>query len=671
MSNKRVSQLVELGASEVSGSDLLYIVDVSTGEGKKIQASSFSAYLGGSGSLNAIHAINADTASYVLGSNVAGTVTSASYALNSTSAKTASFASSSVSSSYALTASFALNANAGSTVSASWASASISSSFATNALNATNALSAAFLIYTGANNGTASYAMKAKLAETTTLALTASYISSSGLSVTSASWSDRSGHADIADSANSSLFLDYTGAPNGTASYALNAGNFVSNNNNYSDYGIFLATTQSISSSQLDLVTVSASNGATASTDIEAWGTIIVPYTSSIPVNETLTLIAFNRDTGFSSSLDSTPIFVNMTKIIGNWDAEVTGTVKIPFSLVGSSSLYGSYLIYVTGSSSKIEIDSARTNRFNISSKSDSVTVSVGELALFNVTPSTISMSFTSSGGGPFVDNRAGIISTGSANIYVLDLRGKSASSLRYVWSLTNLTTLDCGQTSLTSLTGMPNTLVTMSCDSCSIVSMTSLVNTTMSYFNCGNNFLSTLPELPTSLSYMDCSTNSLVTMSGLPNTMSFLDAGNNFLQVLPSSFPSGLTNLYLNDNSMTSFDSATPNTLLTMSLARSPIISWSTTMATSLKKLDIESCPLNTLPNLSPVLTYLNAISCSLSQGAMTTVLSQSYSNAVTNNLTGSILLNGNGYITVASENSYVLPLQAFGWTVGYDGSV
>ena len=105
MSHKRVSQLVTLGASEVSGSDLFYIIDSSAGEGKKISAEALAAYLAYSGSLNAINSETADTASYILGSNVNGTVTSASFATNATSAKTASYASSSISSSYSTTAS--------------------------------------------------------------------------------------------------------------------------------------------------------------------------------------------------------------------------------------------------------------------------------------------------------------------------------------------------------------------------------------------------------------------------------------------------------------------------------------------------------------------------------------------------------------------------------------
>ena len=124
MSHKRVSQLVELTAAEVAGGDLVYVVDVSAREGKKMQITELGDSLSVSASLNAVHATQADTASYVFGSDVHGTVESSSYAGTADTAISASWAARSFSSSYASTASFAMNSTAGSSTSSSWTSVS-------------------------------------------------------------------------------------------------------------------------------------------------------------------------------------------------------------------------------------------------------------------------------------------------------------------------------------------------------------------------------------------------------------------------------------------------------------------------------------------------------------------------------------------------------------------
>jgi hypothetical protein len=668
MSNKRVSQLVELTAAEVQGGDFFYVIDVSAREGKKIQADSLADYLAASGSLDAVNATNADTASYVLGSNVHGSVAAATWAGHASESLASNFASSSISASYAVTASFAMNSTAGSSVSASWASSSISASYALKASTADNATLAGRLSYSGGDNGTASYAIKARFTETTDFAATASYISGSGPTVATASYALKSGLADVSTVANSSQFLTFTGGDNGTASYALTAGGYVSNT--YLDFGLTLATTQSISSSQVDRVSVTASLATTQSTIIEAFGTVIVPYTSSIPVNETLTLVVKDRNTGLNTTFDSTPIYVDMSRTVNNWDSLATGSVRMPYTLIGSSSLYGDYLVYVTGSSSKIQIDSSRTNRFTVHSKSDIVNTSVDEPLMFNLSAvGAYTIQFTSSFGGPFTDSLTGMLSTGSTNILHVNLDNKGITSVRYAWTLSNMTDLNCRRNAvLTRLGGMPNTLRSLICDSCSISLISSLSNTVVTYLDCSDNFLPDMPALPTSMSYLNCSFNQLTELEVLPNTCSYLNASNNDIAVVPTSFPFALTELYLNQNDISSLTTTLPNSIVTMSVANNASLSnWGASMPTSMKRLDISYTSISIIPTIPPLLLYLNATSASLNTSTMDTICSQSVVNGLSN---GFIYLNGNGPVMISTENNYILPLQGLGWTIGYDGS-
>jgi hypothetical protein len=120
------------------------------------------------------------TASYVLGSNVHGTVTTAATASTAVSSSYASNASNAISSSYALTASF-LSAAASGSLSASFLVFSAnngSASYAVNANTAQNASQSAFLVF-GANNGTASFAMTASNVSTSSYSLTSSVAVSS------------------------------------------------------------------------------------------------------------------------------------------------------------------------------------------------------------------------------------------------------------------------------------------------------------------------------------------------------------------------------------------------------------------------------------------------------------------------------------------------------------
>lgn len=158
MANEKVSQMVSLTAAEVVGNDLFMIIDSSARESKKISITDVITYFEATGSFGA-HAILADTASYIRGVNVDGSVVSASYSQTSTSASHANNADS------ATTASFALNGGSGGSSGTTLhtgstypitSSAAVSSSYA---VISAFALSAQNLQYTGAANGTASFAL--------------------------------------------------------------------------------------------------------------------------------------------------------------------------------------------------------------------------------------------------------------------------------------------------------------------------------------------------------------------------------------------------------------------------------------------------------------------------------------------------------------------------------
>lgn len=134
--NERVSQLVELFATDIQTDDILLATDTSQKESKKVEVGQLLLYFEKSGSYLSYNSVQAQTASYVSGGSIDG---AANIAIIASSSVSASYASRSFSSSYAKTA--------------SWAS------FAETTLaTSTNADTASFLKYTGIPNGTASYA---------------------------------------------------------------------------------------------------------------------------------------------------------------------------------------------------------------------------------------------------------------------------------------------------------------------------------------------------------------------------------------------------------------------------------------------------------------------------------------------------------------------------------
>src|SRR5579862_6084834 len=511
--NKRVSQLVELTSEEVQPNDLLLIIDATARESKRISLSELEIYLQGTGSL----VLNAVSASYVPGSGVDGQVASAFNAVSSSTSLAALLAGFATSASYATTASFALNggnASSGST-SASYliytGSPNGTASYAIVALQAQVASAANFLNYFGGNNGTASYAVETGFTGRAINADTASYINSSIVSVATASYAFV---AQVANSGNStsSSFLVFS-PNNGTASYAMSAQKFA---NVIVDQGIFQATTQSFIQAQLDEVDIFWSTKAQARTPIEVGGTIKIPYTSSTITNGTLYLAALDRNTGINVILDSTPIIFNVGPGMGSFGNNFSGSLHQTFELMGQASLYGSYLIYVSASNN-IQIDSARTVRFNVASETDTFNVFSATPITFSAFPTNSLFTFSSTDGPLFTDTAAGVLATASLGKSIFTLNGinNGVTSINYLWKLGQLTASNFSNNiTLGTLSGVPPTMRYLSCSYCNLTKLYDFESSSLNTLNCNNNQITALPNFPVSMSYINCSGNQLTSLN-------------------------------------------------------------------------------------------------------------------------------------------------------------
>jgi len=635
--NKRVSQLVELTANETQLDDLFLVIDSSARESKRMQSSQLAAWLTMSGSLSVSHATTADTASYISISNVVGTINSASYANRSTTASYAHIASQSISASYAGTSSYAINSNAGTTLFTA-SLYPITSSWAVNAVSTTLAQSASFLRYLGVSNGTASYALTTQNVNHATTADSASYFNNPFHPVATASFAEKSA---LCDNAGTASFLAYS-PNNGTASYAIRAGNI---DNNFSDFGIFLAITQSTSRSFLDNVGIISYLTNNATSSIEAMGNVKVPFTASVPISGLVKLIAVKRISGEEIFMDSSSIDVNISPIIATWGAYATGTISFPFSLMGQSPMSGSYSVYVS-SSNNVYLEPNRTVRFNISSKSDSVSVGVAEPLQFSYTPASTLIGFSSSLGGQFNDNNVNILGSGSNNILWVDMNNTLIYSVRYLWTLPNLRGYVNKNNTLLSVDGLPASASYFDCRVGTINSIYDMSGVrSMSYFDCAFNNLSSLPSLPQTMSYFNCSTNPLTT---LPNTMPF-----------------GLYKFICDDVDLLSVSSTFPNSVVSMSLNDNGLLSsFFSALPTSLQYISLNYSPVGSIPSIPASTTQLFFYSASLSSTSIDTICATLVANGASN---GRLDIRGNGTPSVAALTNIAI-LQGAGWTVQYD---
>jgi hypothetical protein len=724
MANKRVSELTQISTGDLNSSDLFLLSDVSANESKKLTLGDLNTYILTGGNLTgsfygtASWANNAQTASVAVQATTASYALTASFALNGGTggaAVSASFASASISASYARTASFVSVANAA------------TASFATSSRFAD---SASFVIYTGGNNGTIANAINAVSANTSTsasfasTATTASYALSSSIASTaltattattantasyalfaqtasvgittnvqaSASWASQSLSASVATTAIDAIFAV-------TASYVLP-------DLSIQQEGIFLAISQSNYRSQLDRVNIVPFYANPATTSIEVVGTVVAPYTSSILLNESVTLYALGRETGILYVIDSTPIYVNIQgqfsgisasvqaslqgqltgSVTGSINGQFTGSIsgsdatgsltgsligavsasyngiltgsisgsistfmsgamKIPVSLMGQLYLpTGSYMIFLSASANNIYIEPTRTARFSVASNTGQFGVNSGEVIQLTTTNPADQIAFSSSLGGPFVDTAANIVTSGSTNITKIDI--SNVGDIRYIWTLTSLTGISSyGNTLVSDIGGMPPSIVTMSLQSGNLSTLYPLSQSSVSILNFASNVVTTFPALPPTMSYINCSSNPLL--------------------ALPTTIPFGVTQFYANGTQVSTPPTALVDSIVSMSLANSANLNlWLTALPSSLSSFDVSGCPqLTALPTITSNVRYLNVSSCAFTDVAQDNICS----NLVTNGLlSGSLNLSGNASLLPVTLTR-IATLQSRAWTVSY----
>jgi hypothetical protein len=202
MANKRLSELNELQAIELQPDDLTLTTDVSVLESKKLRFQTLKNWiLSNPGDITASRAYNADSSSYLI-YTVGRPNGTASFSISSSYVLSASWANISNISIYADTASYVDGSDVNGSVS-----------------NATNALTASHLLYQGYYNGSASYALTASYVEN---ARSSSYIWYTGIPNGTASYALNCPCSSAFNGTAS--YLEYNGSrPNGTASLALKA----------------------------------------------------------------------------------------------------------------------------------------------------------------------------------------------------------------------------------------------------------------------------------------------------------------------------------------------------------------------------------------------------------------------------------------------------------------
>lgn len=657
--NKRVSQLVEMTANQVEFQDLFLIIDVTARESKRIQASELSLWLNNSGSLYAVNALNADTASFVLGSNVYGIVASASYAISASHAAIASIASSSISSSnafsssYALTSSFTLSGGTGGTALTTGSTYEITSSWAITAANAVNAQNASFLLYFGGNNGTASYAMVSGLADTATRAATASYFDNTVGMVASASYAVNSDTASsvAGNSVGTASYLVYS-PTNGTAAFAIQAGSVAGVMNNY---GMFDALVQSSTGSVIPNLSVISSLGTFQNTMVQATGDVILSWTASSPENTAshyVYLYVLDRRRGYSYIQDTSTIAFNMANVINSWGNPTSGTMRVPFNLVSQGALYGEYFVEVSSSNPHLKIDTSRNTKFIFSSYSDNLSVDFADPIRFFVNPtSSVTLSFSSSATPTKVTKDycqfPGFYSTASTLITWMDVSSQNADRVEYSWTLPNMQGLVCsGNPSLTALNyAFPYALQYLDASDCALTYVANLDTTTSSYVNIENNQLVSLPALSPSTSYLKCS--------------------NNPITDLPTYLPESLRYLYAHDTSIGGTIPVLPDGILRVQLYNNSIQALPNPLPLSMSYLDISNTLVTTMSAAPVSLSYVDVSNALFNTNGLVNLTSELVSNA---QVSGTFLMLGYGTITDPQLLVNLAALTASNWTNYYD---
>lgn len=426
----------------------------------------------------------------------------------------------------------------------------------------------------------------------------------------------------------------------GTSSYALVAAN---TSNRRIDYGIFLAITQSITSSQLDIVSINPILGGLKNTEVEANGTVRVPFTGSSPIDGAVTLWALDRNSGLSQSFDSTPI----TAIIG-YSSSFSGSLNVPFTLQGQLPLNGNYLVFVTASNG-VFIDGRRVCRFDISSDSDQFSVGVGSPIVFTTTPSTAILLYSSSlhPSDAYQGSASQVTFSGSYDVTKLLVPPSSVTSMQYTWTLTSCSILIAdGNSGLTNIGGLPSGMVSMSAANCNLTTFPVMVSSSISYLNIPNNVITTTLNLPPSMSYINVS--------------------NNFFTTLPTNLPAGLSALFAAGLGMSSTPSTMPDSIISMSFSNCVNLStWGpASFPTSLYYLSASNTSLSNIPSAVPTpLLKVDVSNCQLGP----IYVSNLAQGLVTNGLFNGILNFTNNPNSASALNitPNVATLRSRSWTV------
>jgi hypothetical protein len=679
--NKRISQLTQMSSEEIQPNDLLLIIDTTAHESKNMTVLDFETYLHGIGNITTL----SYTTSYVKGSNVDGYV---NLSYNSNTSSFSNYSNISSQSYNSNTSSYALSASsvAFSVIpSSSYLIYSPNNGTASHSVNAdTSSMSNVtnYLNFTGINNGTASHAITTDQVLNSIYSQTSSYLNSMGTIVSVASAS----HANISDyslggQSDTTNYLNYS-PNNGTASYAISAGTV---SNFIIPQGIFLSTTQSINLAQIDDIDVFWSTNNLASTPIEAIGTLDIPFTSSGFINGNIYLGLIDRNTGYQTTIDSSPISFNLSSTVGTWGNYDSGSLSIPFVLAGEPSLYGSYLLYVSASSN-LQIDNNRKVRFNISTQSDTFDLGVysnGPLVFSTQTSifgSSVLFSFTSTDGGPFTDTAANINYTQSLGKQIFNITsiGTNIGNISYFWKVNGIISASFSNNSdLSYISGIPNTTKYFVCSNNALNQLYSFVSSSLMYLDCNTNSLINLSSLPTSMSYINCSNNNISNLSNLPTTLSFLNCSNNSLSSLPISLPYGLKTFLAGNNSLiSSLPNPITDTVISMSVDNDVSLNTIGYLPLSLSYCSMNNCPIPSLPSLPPNILYLSMVSCSLNiaggSGPIDNITTELLNNVVTNPtlINGTLNILGNGsliYAPTSLTNINTL-VNTYGWTVYHD---
>ena len=549
MANKRVSELAPITAPNLDFGDLLLLSDISAHESKKLQLSELSSYILIEGSIKT----KAITPNSKITNDLVGT---ASYAMQALSASYAPC----ISASYAKTSSWAYNVSTASyAMAALSASYSLSSSYCITASYALTssvqlvyssafadyARTASYLLFIpGSTNGTASYALTAShCLEAAQVSTSYANTSSWAWNAITASYVDSAFFATTASYANVASFLEFNGIPNGTASYAVTAGSI---NNALQDFGIYNAITQSVSSSQLDLVAITPALGGLKTTIVEAYGTITVPFSSLTGATDgDIELFVIDRAYGFSQSLDVSPLYA----LVGG-TSTISGALKYPFTLCGEAKLYGLYEVYVTASNG-VYIEPSRTTRFKISSTCEELLVSTAEPMQFRSYPNNATMLYSSSlhPGVAYQGSASQVIFSGSLDVIELLVPPATVNILQYTWTLMGLTKLVVDDNpGLTYFGGLPSGCVSASAANCGLTELPLMASSSISYLNVPNN--------------------TIVSNLSLPPSMTYLNVNNNYYVAFPIALPLSLSVLLADGTGITYTPYGVPDTLITMSFA-------------------------------------------------------------------------------------------------------